>query len=91
MKKYQIIIFILVFLTVLVGVAAQVVPVYRKRQQMQIEVAEKKAELERVRGELSVLQMEIDELERKPAATEKVARERFNYCREGEIIYDYAE
>ncbi len=91
MKKYQVIIFALVFLTVLVGVVAQVVPVYQKRQQMQREVAEKAAQLERVRGELSALQLEIQDLENKPAATEKVAREKFNYCRENETIYYFPE
>ncbi len=91
MKKYQVIIFALVFLTVLVGVVAQVVPVYQKRQQMQREIAEKAALLERVRGELSALQLEIQDLENKPAATEKVAREKFNYCREDETIYYFPE
>jgi len=91
MGKFQTIVVILVVLTVIVGSIIQVVPVYRKLEMKKREVAAKEARLERVRAELHSLQQEVHDLEHNPSATEKVAREKFNYCREGEKIYLYTE
>ncbi len=91
MKIIQTIMVGLVILATVVGTAILVLPVYFRHQEAKQNVAAKKAELERVRGELRALQQEIQDLENKPAATEKVAREKFRYCREGEVIYEYSE
>ena len=42
-------------------------------------------------NESVVLNREVHDLEHKPAAAEKVAREKYNLCREGEIILKYED
>ncbi len=67
------------------------VPAYRKKVSMEKKLQEKREINEQLSGEIMAFQREIHDLEHNPAATEKVAREKFNYCREGEIIYVYSD
>ena len=47
------------------------------------------AEADRKRAIRDSLQKEVSDLERSPVAIEKVARETFRLCREGEVIIYY--
>ena len=59
----------------------------RKEYVKQLKLYEQiQSEVERKRAERDALQKEVTDLESSPAAIEKVARETFHYCREGEII-----
>lgn len=91
MGKLQGILFAFVIITFIAGTASQIIPAYQSKKNAERELAEKTAILEQIRGELTSLQQEIYNLEHLPAATEKIAREKFNYCGEGEIIYLYTE
>lgn len=68
-----------------------VVPVYRQYRKAQQEVAELNKELDRCRAESLALHEEIHDLEHHSGAIERVAREKFRYSREGEIVYLYTE
>lgn len=68
-----------------------VVPVYRQYRKVQQEVAELNKELDRCQAESLALREEVHALEHQSAAIERVAREKFRYSREGEIVYLYTE
>lgn len=76
---------------ILVFSAYLVVPVYKKYRTTQAEVAELNQQLERRRTECLTLREEIHDLEHNSSAIERVAREKFRYSREGEIVYIYTE
>ncbi len=84
------------FIYVLLGIiiifsAILVYPAYRKYVNTTVEVAELNKNLDRKKQECLALQQEIHNLEHRASATERVARERFHLCREGEQIYLYTE
>ena len=84
-----------VFLYILLAVifafsAALVMPVYRKYVAEWDNVAELREQLERSRAECIALNQEVHDLEHYPSAAEKVAREKFKLCREGEEIFIYS-
>ena len=68
-----------------------VLPAYRKYRSTQEEVASLQAELDRVKGEYLTLQQEVHDLQHNASAIEKVAREQYHLCRDGEVIYIYSE
>ena len=91
MDKLLTIVIALVVLAVIAGTVVQIFPTYRDMQTAKREVAKKEARLARIRAELHSLQQEVHDLEHTPSAVEKVAREKFHYCREGELVYIYTE
>ena len=87
MKKIDLI--ILFFIVVLI-IAAFVMftPLLAEQSRLQDEISNLLQEQLTVKYELSILQKEIDSLSKgDPKAVMRVAREKFNYCREGEEIY----
>ena len=82
---YLMLILVFIFSLVLV------VPVYRQYRKAQQEVAELNKELDRCRAQSLALREEVHALEHQSAAIERVAREKFRYSREGEIVYLYTE
>lgn len=91
MGKIQTVVIALLLLIVLTCSTIQVIPTYLKMKEAKREVAEKTAQLERIRAEVHSYQQDIHDLEHKPSATEKIAREKFNYCRDTETIILYTE
>ena len=68
-----------------------VLPAYRKYRQTEQEVETLQADLDRVKSEYLTLQQEVHDLQHNASAVEKVAREQYHLCREGEVIYIYSE
>ena len=68
-----------------------VLPAYRKYRQTEKDVEMLQAELDRVKGEYLTIQQEVHDLQHNASAVEKVAREQYHLCREGEVIYIYSE
>ena len=62
-----------------------VLPVYKRYADMEKNVAE----LKNAQNECLTLTREVHDLEHSAAAAEKVAREKYNFCREGEQILIY--
>ena len=66
-----------------------VLPVYKRYADMEKNVAELNNELKNAQNECLTLTREVHYLEHSAAAAEKVAREKYNFCREGEQILIY--
>lgn len=71
--------------------AGLVVPVYRRYCRAQQEVAELERALKNRKDECVLLREEVHDLEHRSSAVERVAREKFHYSREGEVVYLYTE
>ena len=83
-----------VFLYLLLGLIlifslAFVWPVYKKYAKLRDYVSDLNEELSSKSAECIDLNREVHDLEHKPSAAEKVAREKYNLCREGELILKY--
>ena len=90
-RKKSIAIFFFYFIIVLIIISASVMilPVYR-----QFKIREEKVSLLHEQTALKTaesmrLHQEISDLTRDPNAIEKVAREKFGLCRQGELIMEY--
>ncbi len=68
-----------------------VLPAYQKYKKTEQEVFDLQADLDRVKGEYLTLQQEVHDLQHNASAVEKVAREQYHLCRDGEVIYIYSE
>lgn len=74
------------FVVLLMICAAMIYPArlqYMRQQELYLKV---QAEADRMRAERDSLQKDVSDLQNSPGAIEKVARETFRYCREGEVI-----
>ena len=81
----------LLLLLVLIISGIMVVPAYRKYVQTEQEVENLRADLDRVKSEYLTIQQEVHDLQHNASAVEKVAREQYHLCRDGEVIYIYSE
>ena len=80
---------LLVLVLIISGIL--VVPAYRKYKSTQQEVFSLRADLDRKKAEYLTLQQEVHDLQHNASAVEKVAREQYHLCRDGEVIYIYSE
>lgn len=90
-KKLEIVIITLFVLAIISGSIVQIIPVYLQKRKAEQVIKEKQQALEKVQDEYRSHMQEVHDLEHSPAAVEKVAREKFKYCRPGETIYIYSE
>jgi len=89
-KVLTAVIYVLLALVLVVS-GILVLPAYRKYKQTKQEVFSLRADLDRVKGEYLTLQQEVHDLQHNASAVEKVAREKYHLCRDGEVIYIYSE
>lgn len=87
LKKAEIIIIALFVLAIISGSIIQIIPVYLQKRQAERTIQEKEQALEKEKDKYRSNVQEVYDLENSPAAVEKVAREKFKYCRPGETIY----
>ena len=64
-------------------------PAMKRTHEIELELEKQKLVLESRKNARTALLREVHDLERSPEAIEKIARERFNMCREGEIVIKY--
>lgn len=81
--------FYLVAVIVIVFSLLLIWPVHMKYRKMKSNVDTLNETLEKKTAECVKLNKEVQELETEPKAVEKVAREKFNMCKEGEVILKY--
>lgn len=81
--------FYLFALFVVISAGVLVLPVYRQYEKQCAELAILQAEYASCSAECIQLHKEVNDLETKPEAVEKVAREKFKLCREGELVLRY--
>ena len=74
---------------VLVGAIIMILPVYRKHIAMQDKVSRLEQEDRKLRAEYQDLLKEVDDLEHRAFAIEKIGREKYKLCRENEQIMIY--
>ena len=80
---------LLVLVLIISGIL--VLPAYRKYRRTQQDVINLRADLDRAKTEYLTLQQEVHDLQHNASAVEKVAREQYHLCRDGEVIYIYSE
>ena len=80
---------LLVLVLIISGIL--VLPAYRKYRSTEQDVEMLQADLDRVKSEYLTLQQEVHDLQHNASAVEKVAREQYHLCRDGEVIYIYSE
>jgi len=90
-KKIIIYFFYLIVLMLIVSSAILIWPVYRKYQKRKMIVSELREQAALKTAECVKLNKEVYGLEHKPAIVEKVAREKFGLCQEGESVMRYKE
>ena len=81
----------LLLVLVLITSGILVLPAYRKYKSTQKDVEILQADLDRVKSEYLTIQQEVHDLQHNASAVEKVAREQYHLCRDGEVIYIYSE
>jgi len=89
-KVLTAVIYVLLVLVLIVS-GILVLPAYRKYKRTKQEVVSLQADLVRVKTEYLTLQQEVHDLQHNASAIEKVAREQYHLCRDGEVIYIYSE
>ncbi len=77
------------FVVLLMASAAMIYPARRQYERQKEFYSKTQAEANRKRVERDAWQKSVAALERDPAAIEKVARETFRLCKEGEIVMYY--
>jgi len=80
---------LLVLVLIISGIL--VLPAYRKYRSTLQDVENLRADLDRAKAEYLTLQQEVHDLQHNASAVEKVAREQYHLCRDGEVIYIYSE
>ncbi len=91
MKLQTIILTVVIVLILAISAICQVLPAYNRMKENRREVAEKEELYNRYHAEYQTLDQHVHDLKNDPAAIEKEAREKYNHCRPGEIIYKPAE
>lgn len=88
-KKILLCFFYVVALSLIVSAAVLIWPVHRQYEKQQAALNDLRAYVAGRTAECIKLNRQVHELENSPQAVEKVAREKFGLCREGEIIMRY--
>ncbi|MCK5801228.1 MAG: septum formation initiator family protein [Lentisphaeria bacterium] len=73
----------------LIGAGVFLLPAYAGVKQEKIKLQESVDNLQRCNQELEKVKLQTDELRTSPIAVERVAREKFGLCREGEKIFHF--
>ena len=87
-KVLSVFLYILLFL-IFVFALTLFSPAMKRIYEVEQKLDERKAVLEKRKAVRIALLREVHDLERNPEAIERIARERFNMCKEGEIIIRY--
>lgn len=88
-KKIFSVFFYLVIAVILISALALIWPVHRKYEKMKNSVDVLNEELAAKSAEAAKLNKFVNDLETGPKAVEKVAREKFGLCKDGELILKY--
>lgn len=81
--------FYAVFIVGIIAAAAMIWPVYRKHKKIKEYVTEVHEELRQKTAEAVELNRIVNDLDSKPDAVEKVAREKFGMAKPGETVYHF--
>ncbi len=91
MKKILPLLFFAFLAAVAVAVVAFIFPAYSKHKKIRERDDEITAELKRKKVETLAHKQKLSDLEHNPKEVERVAREKFNFCKDSEVVYKFAE
>jgi cell division protein FtsB len=91
MQRVLTILFYVVMAVVTIISLFFLLPASHKLNQMKARVAELETELAERNREAMEMRQFLSDLQSNPQAVEKVAREKFGFCREGEAIFVFQE
>jgi len=91
MPRALTILFYVVIIAVAIVSLAFLLPAYHQRNQMKTRVAELEMELAERDREAAAMRQFLHDLQNNPRAVEKVAREKFGLCQEGELIFQFQD
>jgi len=91
MKKILPLLFFAFLAAVAVAVVAFVFPAYSKNKKIRERDDEITTELKRKKVECLSHKQKLSDLEHNPKEVEKIAREKFNYCKDSETVYKFSE
>ena len=91
MEKFLQMLFFALLATVAVVSVVFVLPAFHKYSTIKERRQEARAAFKRQVNECLVLRHKLSNIEKNTTEIEKMAREKFNYCKEGETIYKFKE
>ena len=89
-KLLKVCLFLLLAIVIVISFAL-IFPAYNNLKKMTVRVSDLEKELEKRKNECSLLRRQLYDLQNNPKAVEKVAREKYNMCAEGETVYIYED
>jgi len=91
MKRFLQMLFFALLAVIAVTAVVLIIPAFHKYNTIQKRRQEAKVELKKQTNECLVLQQKLNNIEKNTTEVEKIAREKFNYCKEGETVYKFKD
>ncbi len=91
MKKLIAMLIIAFIIAIIVAIVAIVIPSYEKNQEMKKRLNDVAIELTKQKNECLTLKQKLNAIKHSTTEIERIAREKFNYCKSNELIYKFNE
>ena len=91
MRRFLQMLFFALLAAIAVTSVVLVLPAFHKYSTIKKRQQEAKKELKKQTNECLVLRQKLNNMEKNTTEIEKLAREKFNYCKKGEIIYKFKD
>jgi cell division protein FtsB len=91
MKRFLQMLFIALLAAIAVTSVVLILPAFHKYSTIKTRQHEARKELKKQTNECLVLRKRLNNIENGTTQIEKIAREKFNYCKEGETVYKFKE
>jgi len=89
MKRFLQMIFFALLAVIAVAAVVLVFPAFHKHNTIKKRQLEAKKELNKQTSECLILRKKLNNVENNTTEIEKIAREKFNYCKKGETVYKF--
>ena len=89
MKRFLQMLFFALLAAVAVSAVVFVFPSFHKYNKIQKRYIQSKKDLKKQTDECIGLRHKLNNIENSTSEIEKIAREKFNYCKEGETVYKF--
>jgi len=89
MKKLLTMLIVAFIIAIIVAIVAIVLPSYEKHQEMTRKLNNAESELTKQKNECLTLKQKLNTIKHSTTEIERIAREKFNYCKSDELIYKF--
>ena len=89
MKRFLQMVFFAILAIIAVAAVVLVFPAFHKYNTIKKRELEAKSELKKQTNECLILRKKLNNIENNTSEIEKIAREKFNYCKKGETVYKF--